>query len=381
MIKKVLLIILLFISYKAESQDSALTVADSLFKLANYTKAINAYAKVPTSYASWQIARAYNSIGNYDKAILQYESLLEKDTNLFLAKYELGILYYKTRSFQKAKDVFTTLIENDDQNPQYHYYLGLISKQEKGTSEESLLAFKKAYNIDNTHLKSINEIGKYYVLFKEVDSVILYVDKGLAFYPNSTELINLKALSLFNDRDYHEARPLFERLIELKQEKQYIYEKLGVCYVNTKDYEKAIEAYNKVLEFDDEDAEAYNALGHIFWKLKDYEKAIDLVEKSIEVQEVKFDKEYTTLAHIYMDQRDKKKALDYYNLAFEENPNNQFIYYRICFLADTYYKNPKDKLRYFENYIEKFGGRLKQFDEYIEKRISELKTEIHLSRE
>jgi len=381
MIKKIALTVSLLIFSKAESQDSALAVADSLYKLASYTKAINNYAKTPIPYARWQIARSYNAIGNYEKAIFQYEDLLKEESELFLAKYELGTLYYKTKLSEKAKTIFNTLIEKDDQNPQYHYYLGLILKQELGTSKESIVSFKEAFKRDSTHLKSINEIGKYYVLYKERDSVIRYVDKGLEFYPNSTELINLKALALYNDTDYENAQLLFERLIELKQEKQYIYEKLGLCYFRNEAYKKSLTAYKRVLKFDDEDIKALNALGHIYWKLGDYEKAIAYIEKSIKVQEVFFDKEYITLARIHLDLKDVKKALDYYNLAFEENPKNPLTYYQICFLADNYYKDPKVKLRHFENYADKFGGRLIRFDEYVKKRISELKTEIHLSEE
>lgn len=380
MIKKAGLIFLLLCSAKVGSQNSAVAVADSLYQLANYTEAINFYAKAPSSQSSLQIARAYNAIGNYDKAIKQYDDLLAREPAMLIAAYELGKLYVKIKSFEKAQDIFRMLLKKDDVNPQYHYFLGQILK-ELIRSDESLQAFRNAITIDSTHLKSIHAIGKYYLLNREIDSVVKYADKGLSFYPNSIELINIKALALFNDRDFGRALPLFERLIELKQEKEYIYEKLGQCYFTVGEYEKAIITYEEALKFDDENAKVLNLIGHVYWKQKEYDKAIKYIQKSIEVQQVFFDSEYMTLGRIYLDLKQVKNALNHYELAFKEDPENPLIYYQICFLANNYYKDPKVKLRYFETYQNKFDKKLKGFDDFIAKRISELKTEIHLAEE
>lgn len=380
MIKKISLSVLVLLFFnKAESQDSALAIGDSLYQLGNYAAAINSYAKAPSAYSKHQIARAYNTIGNYEKAVLQYETLLKEYDNLFLASFELGKLYYKIKSFDKAYDLFSSLLQKGAQNPQYHYYLGLILR-EQSKSAASLSAFREAIDIDSTHLKSIHEIGKYYLVNREKDSVVKYVDKGLLFYPNSVELINIKALSLFNNGDLDLALPLFEKLIELKQQKEYIYDRLGQCYVNEKNYEKAVEAYENALKFDDENPKTLSALGHIHWKIEEYEKAISFFEKVIDVQKVTFEKEYIAMARVSLDQKNMQKAINYYELAYKEAPSF-FIYYQICFLADNYYKDPKVRLGYYENYIKRYGKHQIPLKEYVEKRISELNTEIHLSQE
>ena len=51
------------------AQMPASEVADSLYAQGNYTKAINEYAKIGTAAAALQIARSYNAIGNFDKAV------------------------------------------------------------------------------------------------------------------------------------------------------------------------------------------------------------------------------------------------------------------------------------------------------------------------
>ncbi len=379
MIKKSILLITILIFSKVESQDSTLAIADSLYNLANYTQAINEYAKTPSTYTSWQIARSYNAIGNYDKAILQYEDLLKEDNSMLLAFYELGKLYFKIKSLENAEKTFKLLIQRDVNNPQYHYYLGLIMQKQNKDEKEILNVFLTAIKIDDTHLKSLYEISEYYVTKRKKDSVVKYTNQGLSFYPNSIELINLKAIGLFNNRDYRESIPLFEKLLELKQKREYIYEKLGLSYTAIEDYEKAIAAYNIALNFDDENPKTLNALGHIYRKLEEYDKAIEFINKAIEAQKVSLEQEYSAIARVYLDNRNIKKALEYYKLSFQENDTNLFVYYQICFLADNYYKDPKVRLQYFEDFKERFGDQKKIYNKYVEKRISELKAEIHLS--
>lgn len=76
--KKISLLYLMIFLAKINAQYSPIAVADSLYALGNYTLAINEYAKEGLPNAELQIARAYNAIGNYDKALAQYESLSHK---------------------------------------------------------------------------------------------------------------------------------------------------------------------------------------------------------------------------------------------------------------------------------------------------------------
>ena len=86
----------LFIT-KSDAQSLASTVADSLYALGSYTAAINEYAKIDDAAAQHQIARAYNAMSNYSKAIIQYKSVIKKDSSNILAKFELGKIYDKTK--------------------------------------------------------------------------------------------------------------------------------------------------------------------------------------------------------------------------------------------------------------------------------------------
>lgn len=376
--KKIVVLVLLLSVFKAEAQSSALAIADSLYATGNYTNAINYYAKEGSQKGSLQISRAYNSIGNYDKAIVQYESLIAESPDLQIARFELGKLYLKMKRYDDSRKLFTGLVRDDANNPEFLYYQG-ESFRELEQEASSLVAYKKAVSIDSTHLKSLFQLGKYFTIQKATNEALLYLEKGLQFYPNDVSFINLKALVLYNNDQYDKALPFFERLIELGETKEFVYKKLAHSYYKTWDFEKAKSTYKTLIEMDAYNHEAYYNLGSVFYKDRQNDSALIYVKKAIEVQEVTFEKEYNFMAGLYRSEENLKPALKYYKLAHAEAPEEPRFYYQICAMIDQTTKDPKVKLKYYEDFIKKYGTKQSYLSNIIAKRISSLKEEIHLA--
>lgn len=374
------LIFTLLIIFKAEAQTSVSSIGDSLYATGNYTNAINYYAKEGSQKSSLQIARAYNAIGNYEKAIAQYESLMVKAPQLQIARFELGKLYLKTKRFDTSRKLFTGLVRDDTTNPEYLYYQG-ESFRELEQSASGLVAYKKAVEVDSTHLKSLFQLGKYFVVKQETNEALKYIDMGLQFYENDVSLINLKALALFNNDAFGKARPYFERLLELGETKPHIYGKLAHCYYKEWEFEKAKEIYHQLIQIDESDPDPYFNLGHVFLKDRQVDSARYYIRKSIEVQKPSFHREYRSLANIAREQEDLKSAFEYYKKAYNEEPADYMTYYQICAVADQLYKDPKVRLQYYENFIEKFGENKRFVSATVQKRISQLKEEIHFTKD
>lgn len=373
--KKIIVLILL-ISCKAGAQTSALAVADSLYALGNYASAINAYAEVGDEKASFQIARSYNSIGNYDKSIAQYTAILDNNPEFELARFELGKLLLKTKNYASAMEMFQVLTSSEQQNPEYFYYLGRAYESLDQT-DKSNKAFKIAVKMDSTHLRSLYALGKYYVGQEIRDSALVYIDKGLQFYENDVAMINLKALAYFNNGQFKQAIPHFERLLELGEEKPFVYEKLAFSYFRNWEPKKALETYHKLSGFPDKKAAAYSGLGEVHFKEKALDSAQYYIEKSIEERMATFPQEYADLGRIARLKGQTKKSMDYYVKAWEENKDDYYNYYQICILADEYYKDPKTRLNYYEKLLEMYPDIVPWLKERVTKRITEIKEEIH----
>lgn len=385
--KSIFVIVLILNFFKAEAQSlpagrqgSALSVADSLYATGNYTKAINYYAKEGSQKGSLQIARAYNSIGNYTKAIVQYESLIGITPELQIARFELGKLFLKTKRFDEARQLFTTLVDDDANNPEYLFYQG-ESFRELDQAASYLTAYKKAVSVDSTHLKSIFQLGKHFVITREKANALEYLDKGLNFYPDDVSLINLKALALYNNDEFDKALPLFERLIALGKKKEFVYTKLAYCYFKVWEFEKAKAIYKHLIAMDDGNQDAYFHLGHVFFKNRQSDSAVYYIKKSIEVQKVTFEREYESLARFARTEEDLNTALKYYKLAFDEDPTNYNVYYQVCTLVDQTSDNKEVKLEYYQSFIKKFGKKRPYISDFVLKRISELKEALHFARD
>jgi tetratricopeptide (TPR) repeat protein len=369
---------LILFLFKAGAQTSALAVADSLYVLGNYTAAINQYAKVDSPNSNLQIARAYNAIGNYEKAIVQYTATLDKKPDFAIARFELGKLLLKTKKFGPALETFHTLLSSKNQNPEYFYYLGRTYESVNKTDKANK-AFKTSVEMDSTHLRSLYALGKYYVGQEIKDSALVFIDKGLRFYENDVAMINLKALAFYNNGQFQLAIPHFEKLLELGEEKPFVFEKLAFCYFRNWQPQKALETYHRLSHFPDKIAAAYSGLGDVYFEEEQLDSAQFYIQKSIEARMALFPQEYASLGRIARLKGNTKKAMDYYVKAWEENKDNYLNYYQVCTLADEYYKDPKTRLSYYENLLDMYPDLVPYIKERVKKRVSELKEEIHFA--
>ncbi|ASV29650.1 tetratricopeptide repeat protein [Maribacter cobaltidurans] len=109
--KNLWIIFLILVSFNISAQMPLSQKADSLYTIGNYIQAINIYSKAGTVKSSLQIARAYNAIGNFEKAVAQYESLVNTNPAMETPRFELGKLYLKTKQYPLAKELFSTLVQ------------------------------------------------------------------------------------------------------------------------------------------------------------------------------------------------------------------------------------------------------------------------------
>ncbi|WP_297794595.1 hypothetical protein [uncultured Eudoraea sp.] len=352
--------------------------ADSLYTIGFYSEAINLYAKVNSQSASIQIARSYNAIGSYNKAILQYSDIISKNDASQIAKFELAKLFLKLKKFSNAVVLFSDLTLDQASNPEYNFYLGM-AQLGLDDSKKGIRSFKTAFLKDSTHLRSIFQLSKYYLAQNFPDSVLFYVSKGLRYYPDDVSLINLNALALYNDNDFENAIPLFERLIDMGESQPYIIEKLAFSYFKTWKLPEAKQNYFLLLNYDQAIREALNGLGNTYWREKKLDSAAYYFKKSITEQKPNLLNEYTALAQLAREQDKLELAMNYYKKAYLEDAGNSHVYYQICVLADQLYKNPKIKLEYYQNFLEKFGMQRTYYSEFARKRVAELKEEIHFA--
>lgn len=391
--KYVFLISIFFIIFKAEAQSSALTVADSLYAVGNYTKAIKQYQLIPNQNAKTllQIARSYRGLGNKKEALLAYKESLKKDPEQPVAATEYGRLLITRNAFASADTIFKDLTNKYPDNPEYLYQRGRALKQlekKKDTTSEakerlkSEEAFSKAVQLDSTHIRALYQLGLYHLTHRDYPVVEKICFKAFESDPDNAEMVNILAQNYYLKGWHLEAITWFEKLIELGQSTPYIHNSLGVSYHKKNKYEKALGQYLILLRIDDEDYGIHHILAELYGKLKNIEKAEYHAKQALYFKDLPLDDIYQTLGQAYQFNERFGKAIKEYRKVLKIRPDNIEMDYKIAICADNYYKDKSEVVALYERVIEKYEGdtdyRTKFYMDISKRRLKKLKEEIFL---
>ena len=179
---------------------------------------------------------------------------------------------------------------------------------------------------------------------------------------------------------YEKAIPIFEKLISLNRDSEFIYNLLAYAYNRTGDLQNAKENFNKALEINDRNSGTHFNLGKIYTRLGDYKKSEQHLLMAILIKKQPVDAEFLSLALTYKRQKNYKDALHYFDRALEENPDNERALMEKALAADAYFKDKKMVLGYYQAYMDKYksiGDH--QMLEMAKYRISDLKKELHMA--
>ena len=211
----IVFITLIFIS-KVGAQSSTFAIADSLYQVGNYSKAIQSYKKLENnSYTSTQIAKAYKALGNSKKAIENYEKVLRVDSLNTLVLYDYGKLLFSAGKLEKSLVIFEQLQLKDTLNPNFHYQIGLAKE---GLQQEDFIdSYEKAFQLDPQHQKSSYKIIKNYIETKDFDKAKEIIKIGLQNNEDDAKIIGFNAQLFYALKEYRKALLWFEKLIDRKK--------------------------------------------------------------------------------------------------------------------------------------------------------------------
>lgn len=368
-------IIFLLVLFKTEAQTSVLNMADSLYTNGNYSKAIEHYKTHKNQSEVYdKIAKAYVAIGNYDEGLQNFKASIEANPEDALLKFEYARLLSKTKKYEMATEVFNDLIHIDSKNPNYHYELGIVLEQLKDST--AMDRFRSTYELDHTHQKAIYKIAKYYLQKRKHETADKFIDKGLKSYENNLELISLKAQNYYWRQYYREAIKWFEKLLELGESSEFIYEKLSLCYGNHYEYEKALEYRLEVLKYNSTDATALYVIGTYYFELQQYEKAEEYISKALLLLDRPLSTEYAKLATALNHQKKYPEAIAALKKSIKENPENEFTHFQLALTLETYYADYDAKLKVYEDFKKKFPN--SKINPFVDDKISKIKKEKFL---
>lgn len=226
--------------------------ATMLFNADKLDEAFDAYAKarsvdhtVSHSETFRYLAEIYRLRGMPDKALSNYQTLLQREPNDVEALFQAGYISFKLNQLDQAKDYFKRLIAVDP-------------KHAGGAA--NLAALEARYNEKYTG-RNEKTPG---ITLREVVSA----------NPNSVEAhVNLGA-QLLTEGVYPEALTTLERAVSLRPNSASAQYDLGLAQLKEKKYEDSITSNRKALELKPDWPDAYNNLGLAYAGLSRWQEAV-----------------------------------------------------------------------------------------------------------
>jgi tetratricopeptide (TPR) repeat protein len=379
-VNKLSFIVILLLAFKAEAQTSALAVSDSLYAVGEYSEAIEKLQEITpkTEKTYVKLAKNYAANRQPEIALENYKKVLAKNPNRVLTAVDYGELLVKTGKLKAADSLFQVLTEEYPKNASFKFQQGLIKEKLKDST--AIGYFMYTVMLDTTHQAALYKLAKDKLKNSQYTMAEHYSKQGLRANSNNASLLSILAQTYSSLKLYKEAIPPYEKLIELGEDSEFIYTKLGFAYYRLGNYKEATSMYKKALEFEDRNAATHYTLGKLYALTGDLDKSETHLLMSILIKKQPVDAEYLSLGLTYKMQEKYKDALEYCNKALEENPDNERALYERAVAADNYMADDETVINYYQAYFDKYESIGNDGMLYRAKtRISDLRKKIHLA--
>ncbi len=310
----------------------------------DYDRAIEDYNKVIELNPNDAIAYkdrglAYHYKKDYNLAIEDYNKAIELNPKFTEAYIIRGTVYDDLEDYDLAIEDYSKAIEL---NPKYVtvYNNRGLAYYHKKDYDLAIEDYNKAIELNPKYFITYIIRGTVYDDLKDYDLAIEDYSKAIELNPKYFITYNNRGSAYYHKKDYDLAIEDYNKAIELNPRFATAYYNRGFAYSDLEDYYRAIEDYNKAIELNPNDAIAYKDRGLAYYYKKDYDLAIEDCNKAIELNP-KYATAYNNRGLIYDDLEDYDRAIEDYNKAIEFNPKFATAYYNRGFAYKN--KGRKDK--------------------------------------
>lgn len=317
------------------------TYGDKDKAIANYEKAISI---APTrEYAYNELGKVYYAKGDYKNAVLVFNRILDKNPNIVTSLEYRADCNFKLLDYANSIEDYSKLISlNPDK------FQNLMNK-----ANVELAAGKKTDAC--TDMKKGARMVK-----KKLSEEYTYAHTFL--FKNCRETFSAKILKV-NDL-YDQAYELYvggkkdlaikkyDEMIKIVPDSAYLYYNRGKFKRELDQHEEAILDYKKAVQLDKKNVESWTAMAISYTYLRLYDNAINSYLEAIKADS-SFALAYHNLAQVYRQENKNDKAIQYLELAVQKDPNYVVAYFS---LGEVYAEiGNKEKACYNFKRAEAFG--------------------------
>lgn len=147
--------------------------------------------------------------------------------------------------------------------------------------------------------------------------------------PDKTEKTEEKIMSLqeqadgaFEANDLKKAEKLYLKILSEEPTDAFIYNRLGLIYLQDKNFKDAASALKHALKIDPDNDTFLNNLGLLYYETENYDEAVEAYEKSLEIND-RVSSRLVNLGLAYFMAKKYRKAADSFEKALIIDPRNE----------------------------------------------------------
>nr|WP_274704359.1 tetratricopeptide repeat protein [Synechococcus sp. AH-551-E02] len=281
---------------------------------------VKASANNPSEQSSLLLAQAYQNLGQFKEAILEYKKLdIDQSKNKKLP-FNLGLCLLNTGSNIEAIEAFKLAIKIDESYLPAWGNIGNALKNE-GRHHEALLATQKVLDLDPDNPTAHMNLGGIYKDLGKLDQALASTLKSLELRPdNPTAHMNLG--NIYQDLgNLDQALASTLKSLELNPHNHSAFMNLGCIYKDLGNLDQALASTLKSLKLNPDNPYALMNLGSIYKDLGNLDQALASTLKSLELKPDN-PTAHMNLGGIYKDCRNLDQALASTLKSLELKPDN-----------------------------------------------------------
>lgn len=276
----------------------------------------------------FELAFCYEQNDLYTKAIETYNRIIDIDSFMDEAWFNLGQIYFAMQDFPKALEAYDFALAIDEkdsltclQKAHVHFQLDQFN--------EAIIAYKEYKDMTSDNWQTDLFIAECYEKMEQYDNSIIYYKQSLEAEPTNFEALTGIAICLLEQEKFIESIDYVQQALAINENASDAWVYLAEGYIGLEQNDNALLAYLKSISLDPEQPDTLMAIANIclekaefttaiqyYLTAKDFDKTLEYIDLFISVA--------------YYKSGDKEKSEIFFKQAIAENENAASLFYELC---------------------------------------------------
>ena len=234
------------------------------------------------------LARVYQETGQLDKALAEYQRVLEQDPSVIEAEYRMGQIYQVQGKYAQAETAFKDSVARRPTYWEGYVDLGSLYYQQ-GQFAKAVEQFQQAVDLAPDQAYGYYNLGGTYLALGRSQDAIAVLKKGLSIQSDASAWTNLGAAYMYVGK-YEDAAEAMKKATELSPHDHVLWRNLGDAYDQIQArhadarqaYAKALEAANTAATVNPRDPQVLSGIALYYAHLGRSQEAENFINRALE---------------------------------------------------------------------------------------------------